>query len=286
MNLQKIPTIILCGGQGTRLKEETEYRPKPMVEVGGKPLLWHIMKNYDHYGYNKFLLALGYKGNYIKDFFMSQETYLSDFTLQTRTGETAMHNRQHEDDFEITFVDTGQETLTGGRVVRLRDYIDSDLFMVTYGDGLSNVDIEALIKFHKEKGVVGTITGVSPSSKFGLVEVDNNNIVHGFQQKPKNHDYINGGFMVFDKRFFDYLHEDDMIEHGFLRLVEAGELALFPHEGFWFAVDTMRDLDEANRLWDEEGGPWANWCNVGQRQAAGLAQETSGEAFLKKINEV
>lgn len=255
----KIPTIILCGGLGTRLKEETEYRPKPMVEVGGKPLLWHIMKTYEHFGYNDFILALGYKGYYIKDFFTKQELYLCNFTMNTKTGEKQFHDRTHEDAFNITFVDTGQKTLTGERVLRLKKYINSDIFMVTYGDGLADVNIEELIKFHKQQGTIGTITGVNPASRFGLVSVDEKNVVTGFQQKPKIHDFINGGYMIFNKDFFDYLQAGDMIEEAFLRLVEKGQISLYPHKGFWFCVDTARDLEEAERLWKEEHKPWAVW---------------------------
>lgn len=284
MDYQNILTIILCGGEGTRLKEETEYRPKPMVEVGGKPILWHIMKNYEYHGFNKFILALGYKGNFIKDFFMRQETYISNFTLDTKSGETKIHNRKHEDDFRITFVDTGQKTLTGGRVARLKEYVDGDVFMVTYGDGLTNVDVGKLLEFHKAQGTVGTITGVNPVSRFGLVKVDDKGLVKGFEQKPKIHDFVSGGYMVFNRKFFDYLNDDDMIEHGFLRLVEENQLSLYPHDDFWFAVDSIRDLEEANRLWNEEGGPWAKWRQASEREAAGLAKETSGKEFLKKVH--
>ncbi|MBI4975462.1 NTP transferase domain-containing protein [Candidatus Peregrinibacteria bacterium] len=281
-----MPTIILCGGQGTRLKEETEYRPKPMIEVGGKPILWHIMKNYDHHGFNRFILALGYKGNFIKDFFLSQQAYVTNFTLHTKTGKKSIHSSYNEDDFRITFVDTGQNTLTGGRVARLRDYIDTDLFMITYGDGLANVNVRKLLEFHLAQGTIGTITGVNPTSRFGLVNVDKNGIVQGFEQKPKLHDFVNGGYMVFNKEFFDYLNEDDMIEYGFLRLVEKGQLSLYPHSDFWFAVDTIRDVEEANKMWYEGGAPWADWknkCSDG-RNASGLLRETSGNEFLKNLN--
>lgn len=254
-----IPTIVLCGGIGTRLKEETEYRPKPMVEVGGKPLLWHIMKIYHHYGYGEFILALGYKGSYIKDFFLKQDLYLSNFMIDTKTGHQTLINRSSvEDDFRITFVDTGQETLTGERVLRLKPYVRSDLFMCTYGDGLADIDVDDLVAFHKKQGTIGTITGVNPHSRFGLVSMDKNNIVSGFTQKPKLHDYVNGGFMVFDRRFFDYLEAGDLIEDGFLRLVKEKQLSMYTHERFWFCIDNVRDLEDANNLW-KQGKPWAIW---------------------------
>lgn len=282
-----IPTIILCGGIGTRLKEETEYRPKPMVQVGGKPLLWHIMKNYDSYEYKDFVLALGYKGDYIKQFFMNQSMHLSNFTIHTKSGEVSTHDRCMEDDFKITFVDTGDDTLTGERVLRLKNYIDGDIFMVTYGDGLSDVDVLELIKFHKSQGTIGTITGVNPNSRFGLVNINDAGIVTGFQQKPKLHDFVNGGYMVFNREFFDHLRPGDMIEYALARLVEKGQLSLYKHDGFWFAVDTIRDLEEANKLWDDEGGPWAkNWRgNESDCIGRSFNKETANEEFLKKINE-
>jgi glucose-1-phosphate cytidylyltransferase len=256
--METIQTIILCGGIGTRLKEETEFRPKPMVEIGGKPILWHIMKIYEHYGFNNFIFALGYKGNYIKDFFIQQDLYISNFTLNTRTGEKQLHDRSEEDDFRITFVDTGKETLTGERVLKLKNYITSDTFMVTYGDGVSDVNIEKLINFHKKQNTIATITGVNPSSRFGLININEQNLVTGFKQKPKLHDYVNGGFMIFKKEFFNYLKKGDMIEDAFLRLVQDKQISLFEHPGFWFCIDTIRDLEEANRLWNENK-PWGIW---------------------------
>lgn len=252
-----IPVIVLCGGIGTRMKEETEYRPKPMVLVGGNPLLWHIMKGYNHYKYNRFILALGYKGGYIKDFFINQNTYVSNFTLETKSGKISINDRFAEDDFKITFVDTGDDTLTGERILKLKNYIDTDIFMVTYGDGLSNVNINELAEFHSNQNTIGTITGVNLTSRFGLVSTGEDNVISGFQQKPKLHEFVNGGFMIFNRKIFDYIKPGDMIEDVFERLVKAKQLSLYKHDGFWFAVDTIRDLEEANRLWREDGGPWA-----------------------------
>lgn len=268
MEYKDIQTIILCGGMGTRLKEETEYRPKPMVEVGGKPVLWHIMKIYEHFGYNQFALALGYKGSFIKDFFLQQDLYLSNFTIDTKTGEqTLLDRNDHEDNFKITFVDTGQNSLTGERVLRLKPYITGDMFMCTYGDGVGNIDIEALIDFHKKQGTIATITGVSPISRFGLIDVNEKGIITSFKQKPKIAESINGGFMIFNKEFFDFLEPGDMIEDGFMRLLNKNQISLYRHEGFWFCIDTIRDLEQANKYW-KEAKPWAVWRDDCRPQAA------------------
>lgn len=286
-NNTQVPVVILCGGLGTRMKEETEYRPKPMVEVAGKPLLWHIMKIYNHFGYNRFILALGYKGNYIKDFFIKQNVYISNFTFDTATGETDIHSHNNEDNFKITFVDTGNNTLTGERILKLRDYINSEDFMVTYGDGLANINIPELLKYHKNKKTIGTITGVNPSSRFGLVNINEGGFVTGFEQKPKLHDFVNGGFMIFNKSIFNYLQPGDMIEHAFLRLVKEKQLSLYPHKDFWFCIDTIRDLEEANRLWNEEDAPWAIWEKelTSNKEEKIFSRETTGQEFLSKIHE-
>lgn len=241
------------------MREETEYRPKPMVEIGGKPLLWHIMKQYTHFDYNNFVLALGYKGNDIKEFFTKQELYISNFRINTSTGTTEIIDRYKEDDFIITFIDTGQNTLTGERVLRLKRYIKSDIFMLTYGDGLSDVDIHKLVAFHKKQKTIGTITGVNPHSRFGLINVNKKNIITDFKQKPKLHDYVNGGFMVFNQEFFNYIENGDMIEEALIRLMMKNQLSLYSHKDFWFAIDTIRDLEEANQLWKKGGRPWAVW---------------------------
>jgi len=256
----KIPVVIFCGGQGTRMKEETEFRPKPMVTVGGKPILWHIMKIYEHHGYTDFIIALGYKGEYIKDFFINEEHFSHDLTINVKTGEKTIHrnSRSNHDNFNITFVDTGEETFTGERLLRVKKYIDTDIFMVTYGDGVSNINIKKLLQFHKNKNTIGVITGVHPRSKWGLVIADKNNIIKKFQQKPKLNQYVNGGFMVFTKDFFRYLSKGDMIEHGLDRLVEKKQLAVYFHDDFWYAMDTYPDVEELNRLWETEPR-WKIW---------------------------
>lgn len=256
----KIPVVIFCGGQGTRMKEETEFRPKPMVSLGGKPILWHIMKTYAHFGFNEFIVALGYKGNYIKDYFINEEYFIHDVTIDTHTGEKHIHrdSKKRHDKFKITFVDTGEETLTGERLLRVRPYINSDVFMATYGDGVGNIDISCLYEFHKQKHVIGTITGVHPKSKWGLIMSDENNMVKQFQQKPQLNQYVNGGFMVFQKEFMKFLRPKEMIESALNRLIDEKQLAVFIHDGYWGAMDTYQDLEEMNKLW-KKNPEWKVW---------------------------
>jgi glucose-1-phosphate cytidylyltransferase len=256
----KIPVVIFSGGQGTRMKEETEFRPKPMVSLGGMPILWHILKIYSHYGYNDFVITLGYKGNYIKNYFINQEYMANDFSINTKTGDKVLfkNGRKGKDDFNITFADTGLETQTGERLLRVKKYINTDIFMATYGDGVSNVDINKLVEYHKSKGLIGTITGVHPKSKWGLVVSDKNNIVQEFRQKPVLNEYVNGGFMVFDKKFFDFLRPREAIEVALDRLVLEKQLAVYTHDGFWSAMDTYQDVEEMNRLW-KKNPQWKVW---------------------------
>lgn len=254
--------IILCGGTGTRLKEETEFRPKPMVLVGGKPIIWHIMKIYAHYGFNEFVLALGYKADYIKDFFLNQKAFTSDFTLETKKHHAKyfLENRQDVDDFKITFVDTGLETQPGERILRCQKYIPKKdtYFMVTYGDGVTDLNIKTLFEFHKKQKTIGTITGVHPRSKFGLVKTGKNNRVKSFVEKAVLSDFVNGGFMVFDKRFFKYLEPGKTEHPALVKLASENQLALYNHDGFWMAVDTYKELDDLNNLWNRSK-PWKVW---------------------------
>ena len=256
-----IKVIILCGGAGTRLKEETEFKPKPMVEIGGKPIVWHIMKIYAHYGYRDFILALGYKGDYIKDYFLKQKHYESDFTLNTKKGEVFNFSRNgnfKEDAFNITFSDTGLETPHGERVLRLKKYIKENLFMATYGDGVADVNIKKLVNFHKKMVKIATITGVHPTSRWGLINIDKNNLVTKLDQKPALYDYANGGFMVFNKKVFNFIKPGDMIEDSLSKLVSKKELVLYKHEGFWYGMDTYRDFLYLNKLW-ENNPKWKIW---------------------------
>jgi glucose-1-phosphate cytidylyltransferase len=249
-------TVILCGGKGTRLKEETEFKPKPMVLIGTKPILWHIMKIYGHYGHTDFLLALGYRGYLIKEFFLNERAYANDFTLDTATGQIAFHNAS-ADRFRITFAETGADTLTGARLRLLRSYLGGEEFMLTYGDGVADLDVRALLDFHHRQGTLATITGVHPHSKFGLVKSDDRQRAETFSQKPTLHDYVNGGFMVMKPGVFDYV-DDGMVEDALIRLTAQRQLSVYRHEGFWKAMDTYQEMEELNLLW-EQGRPWAVW---------------------------
>jgi len=255
-------TIILCGGLGTRLREETEFKPKPLVKVGTEPILWHIMKIYNHYGYKDFILALGYKGIDIKDHFLRQNYCNTDIALDTKDGKVVTFDNgtpnNYSDDFNIVFSDTGLETLTGERVLKLKKYITDDLFMVTYGDGVADIDINKLVEFHKSHGKVATITGVHPVSKWGLVNSSKDDLVTEFSQKPMLFDYISGGFMVFNKEFFNYLKPGDMIEDALARLIPEKQLALYRHEGCWYCMDTYRDFLFLNDLWEKDP-KWKIW---------------------------
>ncbi len=250
-------TIILCGGIGTRMKEETEFKPKPLVMVGGKPILWHIMKIYAHYGFNEFILALGYRGDMIKDYFLNQNVFTNDFTLGTHDNEIKFHNNEC-DDFKITFAETGLESQTGERILRVGKYITEDEFMVTYGDGVSDIDIKKLVNFHREQKRIGTISGVHPHSKYGLVKIDEEtNSVINFEQKPQMFDYVSGGFMIFNKEVLEFF-DNGIMENGLVKLAEKKQLSVFKHEGFWKAMDTYREMEELNDLWNKER-TWAVW---------------------------
>ena len=247
--------VILCGGIGYRLKEETEFKPKPMVLIGNKPILWHIMKIYAHFGFNEFIIALGYKGDYIKEYFLNQKYFLNDFTLYTKSGFAKVHpegsGKNNIDNFRITFVDTGQETLPGERILRIKDYIPAtdDHFMVTYGDAVGTIDIKKLVEFHIKHKKIGTMTGVHPRSKFGLVHINNQGIVTKFLEKPILSGWVNGGFMVFKKEFFKYLKKGEYEHKALHRLVTQKELSLYIHEGFWHNMDTYADVENLNTYW-------------------------------------
>ena len=255
--------VILCGGQGTRLREETEYRPKPLVEVGGRPILWHIMKLYAHYGFLDFVLCLGYRGNMIKEYFLNYEAMNNDFTISLGEKHEVSYQGAHdEQDFRVTLADTGQDSMTGSRVKQVERHVDSDLFMVTYGDGLSNVNIEELVKFHRAHGKMATVTVVKPTSRFGVLDVDETHGVTAFAEKPQLDGWVNTGFLVFDRRVFDYLDADPscIMERAPLeRLARENQLMAFRHEGFFFAMDTYREYLYLNDLWNTNQAPWAVW---------------------------
>ncbi len=259
---QTIPVVIFCGGTGTRMKEETEFRPKPMVEIGGRPILWHIMKGYAHQGYRDFILALGYKGNYIKKYFLRHKFLMHDFHLDLSTNETSFLEENDRDDFRITFVDTGADTLTADRLLRVVRYLPGDQFMVTYGDGVSNVDLEALQQFHADTrlahGVIGTVTGIHPKSKYGLVNHDDRNVVMSFTQYPRMPDYTNAGFMLFQKDFLNYCKPHEMIEDALIAATNDQKIAMYAHQGFWHCMDTIKDKEDLEKMWHTEA-PWKIW---------------------------
>jgi glucose-1-phosphate cytidylyltransferase len=254
--------VILCGGLGTRLKEETEFRPKPMVYVGNKPILWHIMKIYAHYGFKDFVLALGYKGDMIKEYFQNYELMNNDVTLELGRPENRVVYQNHgEIGWKVTLADTGQLALKGSRLKQIEKYIDGDEFMMTYGDGVGNIDISELLKFHRSHGKMVTITGSIPKSQFGKLAILENDTAK-FSEKPKADSFINGGFFVFNKAIFNHLTDDDScdLEYGVLeKLSQEGQVKVFKHNDFWANMDTFRDMEYLNKLWDEGKAEWKIW---------------------------
>ena len=255
--------VILCGGLGTRLREETEFRPKPMVEIGGKPILWHIMKIYAYYGFKKFILCLGYKGEMVKEYFYNYEVLNNDFTIELGDKKNVkIHSNHTENGWQITLADTGDKALKGGRLKRVEKYVDDSVFLTTYGDGVANVDIKSLLAFHKNHGRLATVTGINPASRFGELKIKGDQ-VESFSEKPKNGSgLVNGGFFAFDKRIFDYLSTDDScdLEIGPLEKIAAeGQLMVYKHRGFWACMDTIRDMEYLNKLWNENEAFWKIW---------------------------
>ncbi len=257
--------VILCGGQGTRLREETEYRPKPMVEVGGRPILWHIMKLYAHYGFKEFILCLGYRGHLIKDYFLNYEAMSNDFTISLgRDHEITYHGGHTEQDFKVTLVDTGQDNMTGSRIKQVERYIDTDEFMVTYGDGLSDVNILKLLDFHRSQGRLATLTTVYPTSRFGQVVTNEEHEVTEFIEKPQVSSLVSAGFFVFSKEVFSYLSldKDCILEQQPLELLSQDrQLSAYKHDGFFYAMDTYREYLHLNNLWEINQTPWTVWKN-------------------------
>jgi glucose-1-phosphate cytidylyltransferase len=253
---------ILCGGVGTRLREETEFRPKPLVEVGGRPILWHIMKLYAHHGFRDFVLCLGYRGSMIKEYFLNYEAMNNDFTICLGKESRLEYNDNHEEqNFRITLADTGLETMTGGRLSRVRKYLSDDCFMVTYGDGVSDVDIRGLVEFHKSHGRLATVTTFRPTSRFGILDINSDNQVQNFIEKPKSDAWASAGFFVFQREVLDYLDDDQCIlEHQPLeRLARERQLIAYHHDGFFYAMDTYREYQILNDLWKNGLAPWKVW---------------------------
>ena len=254
-----VKIVILCGGMGTRLREETELKPKPMVKIGGMPILWHIMKTYSKYRFKDFILCLGYKGEMIKEYFYHYDIFSNDFTIQTGQKKIQIHPRHTKENWKITLVDTGLNTMTGARVKRIEDYIKEDIFMVTYGDGVTDLNINSLLKYHLKHGKIGTVTGVSPPSRYGELIIEKDQVL-SFKEKPKNEDIsINGGYFIFNRKFFKYLKNDPncILEREPLeKLAQDGELKVYRHTGFWQCMDTFRDYKYLNELWEKGNPPW------------------------------
>lgn len=255
--------VILCGGLGTRLRSETEFRPKSMVPIGRKPIVWHIMKTYAHYGLKDFVLCLGYKGEVIKKYFFDYRLFNQDVTLRLGSDRNmTIHDSADMEDWSVTLADTGEQALKGARLKRIQKYVDGDTFLVTYGDGVADVDIKALLAFHKRHGKVATITGVRPRSSFGEIREEDRKVLQ-FVEKPQiSTGLINGGFFVFTAEVFDYLSDDDAcdFEKGPLeKLVAAGQVMVHVHEGGWACMDTYRDVEYLNMLWETNQAFWKVW---------------------------
>ena len=253
--------LILAGGYGTRISEESDYKPKPMVEIGGKPILWHIMKIYSAYGYNEFVILLGYKGYYIKEYFANYFLHQSDVTIDLKTGEMQIHKNSSEP-WKVTLLDTGLDTMTGGRIKRAKKYVGDEMFMLTYGDGVGDINIDKLVNFHKKhKGYI-TVTSVQPDGRFGALDIGENNEVKAFIEKPKGDGgWINAGFFVCEPEIFDYIDGDETIfeQKPLQNLAKDKVLYTYKHTGFWRPMDTLRDKRELERLWKSGRAPWKVW---------------------------
>lgn len=253
--------VLLAGGFGTRISEESDIKPKPMIEIGGKPILWHIMKLYSSYGFNDFIICTGYKSYVIKEYFSNYFLHMSDVTFDMSDNSMTVHN-QNAEPWKVTIVDTGLETMTGGRIKRIQQYIGNDSFMVTYGDGVSDVNLEQLVKSHKKHGKIGTMTAVQPAGRFGALDLDNNNKVLAFKEKPKGDGaWINGGFFIFNNEIFNYIEDDETVfERTPLESIsKKGELFVYKHEGFWQPMDTLREKHKLEDLWSTGNAPWKVW---------------------------
>ena len=252
---------ILAGGVGTRLVEETAIKPKPMVEIGGKPIIWHIMRHYSHYGYNEFVIALGYKGEFIKKYIIDYSSLHSNLTVNIKNGEVWTHGVESSFNWTIDLIDTGLETLTGGRIKRLAPYLGNETFMLTWGDGVSDVNLDELLKFHKSHGKLATLTAVRPTARFGHLTLESN-MVTEFSEKPQTSEgWINGAFFVLEPGVFDYIDGDQTQweRQPMERLAQDGQLMAYRHIGFWQCMDTLRDKHLLNQLWDSGEAPWKIW---------------------------
>ena len=252
--------VILAGGKGTRLSEETTARPKPLVEIGGYPIIWHIMKLYSFYGINEFVICCGYKGSMIKDYFSNYSNYTSDLTINLNENKKIIHKKTNEK-WKVTLVDTGENTMTGGRILRVKKYVD-DIFCLTYGDGLGNINIRRLIAFHKKNKTEATLTAVRPAPRFGTVKINSKNLATKFGEKIDNRDtWYNGGFFVLNKSIFKYLKNDQTIweKEPLEKITKLGQLSAYKHDDFWQPMDTIREKESLEELWNSNTAPWKLW---------------------------
>lgn len=260
METDNVTVVIFCGGRGTRFSEQTELRPKPLIEIGDRPILWHIMKMYSHFGFHRFVLPVGHKGAMIKDYFLNYVTRNRDFTIDLSGSRQLVFLRKHDESaWQITIVDTGPDTMTGARFSRIRQQVTTPYVMLTYGDGVSDINLRALFAFHQKHGKIGTVTGVHPPSRFGELVCDGDRVL-SFSEKPQvSEGMINGGFFVFDKRIFDYVTDDEVLSferEPLAKLAADGELMVYRHTGFWHPMDTYRDWQVLNEAWQSGKAPW------------------------------
>lgn len=257
----KMKVVLLAGGFGTRISEESQYKPKPMIEIGGMPILWHIMKEYAYYGFNEFIICAGYKQDYIKKYFADYFLHTSDITFDfTKGNDTIVHHRSAEP-WKVTVVDTGLETMTGGRIKRIESYVGNNTFMLTYGDGVSDVPIDKLVEFHKSHGKICTMTAVKPEGRFGILDIDDT-AIKSFREKSQNDvGYINGGYMVLEPEIFDYIRGDETTfeREPLENIASEGQLMAFKHNGFWQCMDTLRDREKLEGLWNRGQAAWKVW---------------------------
>lgn len=257
----EVPVFVLCGGFGTRLREQTEFRPKPMIEIGGRPIIWHIMRTYANHGFRRFVLCLGYRGEAIKEYFLHYASMNCDFTVELASNSVTMHSIDRRDDWIVTLVDTGESSMTGARVARAAAKFlgDAEHFAVTYGDGLTDADVSDEFQFHLQHGRLGTVLGVNPPSRFGEIRMAGDE-VFDFEEKPDfNEKWINGGYLFFRRGFLQYLSEDEscVLERApLVKLATDRQLSLYKHRGFWHCMDTQRDFDDLNRMWQQGSAPW------------------------------
>ena len=261
-NGDRVKAVLLAGGLGTRMREETEFRPKPMVEIGGRPVLWHIMKLLGQQGLQDFVVCAGYKSETIKHYFLNYLALNQDFTvnLGDRT-QIEYHGAHDESDWRVTVADTGATTMTGGRIRRIRSFVDGERFLCTYGDGVADIDLDALLKFHKAHGRIATMTAVQPESRFGVIDLEDDGAVRRFKEKPQLDDWINIGYFIFEPEIFDYLDGDSTVleQEPLARLAEDGQIAAYQHTGFWQPMDTYRESQMLNELWETGNAPWRSW---------------------------